>query len=355
MSPKTHASSSRLLPMWQYFARSVAALTVALGLWVALAGPTAFEVIGGQAVPPLEPAPAVEVVWAGIGFARVSGALLLVLGVALWTSADARVPARVVALPLAVAVAATFGFVIVTSQYAVWHTTAGLALAALLALIAAAAGGRLRIGASPEHVVQRSARMPLARVMLLAFAAAAVPIGFVVEQRFVAGVPFDVLIRDVTQVAGLPPVTGALSQLGLLLWAAAAAICFFVAGINWTANPAVRRFLVASAVFTTVLALDDTFLWHERVTPSPRNSRESADRHLHDRDSGLSDPVPTNHPCDGVATTCHRPRILHHVRGSGRREHSRAEPVHLRRRRQVRWNRHVVDVLRADRITVAAA
>lgn len=75
------------------------------------------------------------------------------------------------------------------------------------------------------------------------------------------------LSRDTVASAGLPPHTGALSTLGLLLWGAAATVCFFSARLiaRRKGTPSTVRFLIASGALTTLLLLDDAFLLHENA------------------------------------------------------------------------------------------
>jgi hypothetical protein len=94
-------------------------------------------------------------------------------------------------------------------------------------------------------------------------------IGSVFAIHYSMKVPLDELVRDLSAVAELPPHTSFLSQTGLLLWSAAAAVCFFCfmvipktpGSLKW------RRFLLVSGMLTLMLNLDDAFLVHERVLP----------------------------------------------------------------------------------------
>ncbi|WP_246264627.1 hypothetical protein [Aromatoleum toluvorans] len=116
---------------------------------------------------------------------------------------------------------------------------------------------------------QAPLRSSLPALVLIA-AAAAVPIGTVLLLRVWKGVPIHLLTSDVTSIAGVPAYTGFLSQLGIFVWAGAAAICFFCAWLL-PARPEAqeaRRFLLVSGLLTAVLACDDLFLLHEEFFPS---------------------------------------------------------------------------------------
>jgi hypothetical protein len=88
----------------------------------------------------------------------------------------------------------------------------------------------------------------------------------------VAGVLFqvdmDVMTRDVTATANVHPLTGILSNLGILLWCAAASICAFAAVTLRNVKPGEAfRFLLCSALLSAYLLLDDFFLFHDELAP----------------------------------------------------------------------------------------
>ncbi len=72
------------------------------------------------------------------------------------------------------------------------------------------------------------------------------------------------ITMDTTAYLGAHPLTGALSNLGILLWCAAASISMFAALLAQRAGSADRaRFLLASSLLTFYLLFDDLFLLHE--------------------------------------------------------------------------------------------
>jgi hypothetical protein len=91
-----------------------------------------------------------------------------------------------------------------------------------------------------------------------------------VLSRVTTNVSLAFLLRDVTATAKLPFFTGFVSQLGLMLWSGSLTICLFALVMLQRQQgdfSASKRFLVHAAVLTTVLALDDIFLFHEEVAP----------------------------------------------------------------------------------------
>ncbi len=86
---------------------------------------------------------------------------------------------------------------------------------------------------------------------------------------FLMDIPIENLTRDVIAVSGSYIYNGMLSQIGLLIWGAAAAISLF----SWwrlsgTDDRKMRSFLLASGIFTLWLCLDDMFLLHEEFLPN---------------------------------------------------------------------------------------
>lgn len=77
-------------------------------------------------------------------------------------------------------------------------------------------------------------------------------------------VSMSVMTGDVTAIAKIHPLSGILSNLGILLWCAAASICFFAAMTLRNIKPGdTFRFLLASAFLSAYLLFDDFFQFHE--------------------------------------------------------------------------------------------
>jgi len=83
------------------------------------------------------------------------------------------------------------------------------------------------------------------------------------------GTPISWFTRDPADIADISPFAGVISNLGILGWCAAVAVCgltfFLLQGVEERAPPA--RFFLVAALLTTLLMFDDFFLFHERVFP----------------------------------------------------------------------------------------
>jgi hypothetical protein len=104
--------------------------------------------------------------------------------------------------------------------------------------------------------------------MLITF----IPSIFILVAMVMVSVLFQVSIShmtmDVTAITDINPLSGILSSFGVLLWCAAASICFFTAMI--LRNVKSRDtfwFLLYSSLLSTYLLFDDLFLFHEQLSP----------------------------------------------------------------------------------------
>ncbi|QPC82007.1 hypothetical protein G4Y79_20305 [Phototrophicus methaneseepsis] len=94
-----------------------------------------------------------------------------------------------------------------------------------------------------------------------------IPIGiFFLILTFQRSVPVSMLINDTTYEGGVPFYTGFISNLGILIWMSAAAICYFTYLLlrSYPDHPA-RQFLLASSLLSFYLTVDDLFLLHDDV------------------------------------------------------------------------------------------
>ena len=79
-------------------------------------------------------------------------------------------------------------------------------------------------------------------------------------------VPFANMTRDVTAIAHINPLSGMLSNLGIILWCLSASVCFFAATLLRQSQP--REcfwFIFSAALLTTYLLFDDLFQFHETL------------------------------------------------------------------------------------------
>jgi len=80
-----------------------------------------------------------------------------------------------------------------------------------------------------------------------------------------AGIKGQLVLRDLAQTCGTPAGVGLLSNLGYLLWLAAAAVALFTA---YSGQPGVRgkqyELLACGGWLSFILCIDDMFLLHDR-------------------------------------------------------------------------------------------
>ena len=76
-------------------------------------------------------------------------------------------------------------------------------------------------------------------------------------------IKLSLVVRDLAQTCGYPIGVGMISNIGILLWGAAASICFFTTfleGINKESS----KLLLLGGIFSSLLCIDDSFLLHDR-------------------------------------------------------------------------------------------
>lgn len=113
----------------------------------------------------------------------------------------------------------------------------------------------------------------LARVWRILAAGGAVALASIVGAYALSvrmQVPAEALTRDPAASIGSAWWLGLLSNLGIMLWAAATAICALGAYLllRMDASRGATLFLLASAGMSLALALDDAFMLHEEVLPA---------------------------------------------------------------------------------------
>jgi hypothetical protein len=82
-------------------------------------------------------------------------------------------------------------------------------------------------------------------------------------------VPIGFVLRDPLATLQAHPLIGALSNVGVLVWCAAAAICFLTRTLlrQHDGTDEVRAFLFWSGLISSVLLLDDFFQFHDGLVP----------------------------------------------------------------------------------------
>jgi hypothetical protein len=104
-------------------------------------------------------------------------------------------------------------------------------------------------------------------------AVAAVAIVMIVVAGLIAlalDVPLDHVTEDPSATTESNPLTGVLSDVGVLVWWTGAVVAFFAALVlrRRDDNAVFARYLMASAALTTYLTIDDLFLIHDELIPA---------------------------------------------------------------------------------------
>lgn len=88
--------------------------------------------------------------------------------------------------------------------------------------------------------------------------------------NLMTGIRVSYFTRDPVQIMEAPLYYGIFSNVGILLWCAAASICFFTATLIWRVQLHKQYFwfILCSGCMTTFLLFDDLFLFHEEVFPT---------------------------------------------------------------------------------------
>ncbi|WP_241212202.1 hypothetical protein [Vibrio scophthalmi] len=83
------------------------------------------------------------------------------------------------------------------------------------------------------------------------------------------GIPFEVLSKDPLSFSGANPLTGVLSNIGIIIWSGAASVCLMTALLlNKYGYPSNRGLsLFFAGMISLVLLLDDCFMLHEVIYP----------------------------------------------------------------------------------------
>lgn len=109
----------------------------------------------------------------------------------------------------------------------------------------------------------------LKATILIILAATALVLGTLVVIRMTTGIAIADFTRDPLGFTEYPWYKGAVSNLGIIIWSGAAAVCFFAyalgrRSVRW---PQHARFLLTGGLITTLLVLDDLYMLHEVVFP----------------------------------------------------------------------------------------
>lgn len=110
----------------------------------------------------------------------------------------------------------------------------------------------------------RAGRAPAWILAALTALLAAVPLA-----SRATGEPVANFTRDIFSTAQVPLYTGIVSNVGIFMWGLTAALCLFAvyARVEPGRPGELRRWLLATAVISSMLMLDDYFMLHEWVVP----------------------------------------------------------------------------------------
>ena len=133
------------------------------------------------------------------------------------------------------------------------------------------------MNADASNVVASSYRPPNRRGLLELYLPI-VGLLFLVTLAALEGhIPLSRMTRDMAALAKVHPFTGVVSNVGILLWCATAAICLFSSSLlrQRGAHPE-ARFLLWAGLMTTALLFDDFFMFHEYLAPVHFHINEKA-------------------------------------------------------------------------------
>jgi hypothetical protein len=113
------------------------------------------------------------------------------------------------------------------------------------------------------------------RVYVAVYAPALGLLGAITVAAIRQGRAFGYYLRDPSAIARIHPMAGVVSQVGALLWLAAAVSSFLTASVlRRKGVPASIRFHVVSGILSTILLFDDLFQGHEYFAPQVLHIRE---------------------------------------------------------------------------------
>lgn len=128
---------------------------------------------------------------------------------------------------------------------------------------------QLKVSGHKHAIKERGKVVVSCRAILAIICIAIIPLLGIAGTRMFLHIGISNMTRDVTAIAGIHPLSGILSSLGILLWWTSATVWFFAALLRRCRQEAQGiGFLVCSGLLSTYLALDDLFLFHEHLFPT---------------------------------------------------------------------------------------
>ncbi|MCF8273376.1 MAG: hypothetical protein K9I95_06055 [Flavobacteriaceae bacterium] len=93
---------------------------------------------------------------------------------------------------------------------------------------------------------------------------------FYLNKKF--NIPFEKLTGDPALIFNSHPFIGFLSNIGVLIWCFTASVCYFTSLILLKKNDKINgMFFLGSAIFTSLLLIDDFFMFHDYIFYSFKN------------------------------------------------------------------------------------
>lgn len=106
---------------------------------------------------------------------------------------------------------------------------------------------------------------PPKSVFFLMYVPVVLVFALIIAIKYKTGLRTIYFINDPVTTMRAPNYVGLVSNLGVLLWCAAAAVCLFTAAIMPREAKEDRRFYLCSGLLTSLFLFDDFFLLHEQV------------------------------------------------------------------------------------------
>lgn len=108
---------------------------------------------------------------------------------------------------------------------------------------------------------------PTLKLALLLSIPVAAFMAFLVALSKLKNIEFRIFVEDPSSVTGAPSYVGVVSNVGILIWASAAAICLFTAYVlhKTGKEKEFTGFFLWSGLFTATLLIDDFFMFHDSI------------------------------------------------------------------------------------------
>ncbi len=105
---------------------------------------------------------------------------------------------------------------------------------------------------------------PILRVTAIAILPAIITYILILYFSVKDGIDPVLVLRDPIQACDYPTIVGMISNIGVLMWSSATAICLFSSTSDLVSNIKSRQMLLFGGLLSGVLCLDDLFLLHDR-------------------------------------------------------------------------------------------